>query len=1548
MYGGCSSDVSHMPPFSPAAGLTPEQLLAALVDPAGGVAVEAGSVQVRASADSAISLYDGSLAPLGIGAGVLITSGTAPGTTNTVGWFGQSNAYASGYQNGDADINAVVNSVFHTTSYDATALSFQFRVTDTTATSISFDLVFGSDEYPEWVDQFVDTAIVMVNGVNYALFEQNPNRPLTVISQNLAAGYFQNNVSNALPIEYDGVSRVLRIVAPILGGGALNSIKIAVADTGDHIYDSGLFVSGLRAGTTPGQGLVTRPTNLCTDSSDYVTGGLQGESFDLLGGDDHCFSGGGSDIVDGGAGNDTIDGGSGDDYLKGGSGSDHLIGDTGSDTAVYLGASSAYQISVDSVSGICSVTSLVDGSVDQLLGIEWLSFDDGRISLGGNTAGPAIPPEPPAVVDSPGVLVVTGVGAFGQVLTAELSDADGLTDPITWSWEFQAQGTTTWQAITDATASTFTVTVNEAGGHVRALANYTDGKGTVSQPLSAPKSIQEFETGDAVINLMQLEAPANAGVVTPLTTVLKRLIDLGLTPAQAGLTLTTVLGLPAGVKLHTYNALQVLQQAAGAADPLALHVEAITLQIGIIGSAANDDTGGKMALGIIKAAEQGKTLDLGLPADVAFLLDIPMPELGVPALVAQIIYSTESMGSEGSGGSWAGMNAIWLDFLNLHQGVVAPSIDVLTIDLNVAPIGFATAALPSAVRDQPYTLTPDQLLQGFSDDDFDPLSISGLVVNGGGQIVPQLDGSWQFIPDLGFIGPVEISYTVNDGQGLAIGGQLMFVVKPPNNPVTGSVLIGDGVTPAAPVQGTPITATYTLADADGLGTLSVSWSADGVLIAGANGFSFTPGQAQVGKVIRAKISYLDGYEYAESSESLPTALVANINDPATGTVTINGLSNGTALQGELLTASSVLVDPDGLGKVSYLWYANDVLLSGGGGNGGQGGGVGGATLLLSQAHVGKSIRVVATFTDGFGTVESVSSAATDPIVNVNDLPVGSVAIVGPASVGINLQATPTISDLDGVGAFTYQWRANGVAIAGATASTYLISATDLGKAIAVAVSYVDGYGQLETVLSGSTAPVVQPVTVTATGTAANDLLLGNALNDTLRGGLGDDTLVGYTGNDLLIGGDGIDQLLGGDGADLYLIEVAKDHLAAEVRDLGIGGVDEIRFADPGRAGTLTIAAADVGLERAVIGTGTAANATTTAATNLNIDARLAPNALTLLGNGGRNQLLGSAFDDSINGGVGADDLQGGGGNDTYVVDNAADAITEFAGQGIDRVQSPVSFLLPANVEDLELTDKAAINGTGNALVNRILGNAARNVMDGGAGVDLLQGGEAGDLYLISALGDHPQAEFSDTGLGGIDEVRVAGPDGTYVLFAGDTGIEQVVIGSGTAVAAVTTGRGAVNVNAAAIANGLLLVGNDGNNAIVGTAFADRFQSRLGNDTVTGGSGADIFLFDTAPDAVGNRDVITDFQPGVDRIQLKASIFVGAGTAGTTMAPGVFVAAAVASPVLDANDRILFNTTTGLLSFDGDGNGKKSSPIAFAQLPVGIAGLVTAADFQIVA
>ena len=139
-------------PFLPAAAIPLSQLVDALLDPAAGVAIEPGSLRLSASGADAVSLYDGSLAPLGIGPGLLLSTGRAPGPTNSVGWFGQDNSSSSGFFNGDADVDVVVNRVFRTKSYDATALSFAFRVTDPAATSISFDLVFGSDEYPEWVE----------------------------------------------------------------------------------------------------------------------------------------------------------------------------------------------------------------------------------------------------------------------------------------------------------------------------------------------------------------------------------------------------------------------------------------------------------------------------------------------------------------------------------------------------------------------------------------------------------------------------------------------------------------------------------------------------------------------------------------------------------------------------------------------------------------------------------------------------------------------------------------------------------------------------------------------------------------------------------------------------------------------------------------------------------------------------------------------------------------------------------------------------------------------------------------------------------------------------------------------------------------------------------------------------------------------------------------------------------------------------------------------------------------------------------------------------
>lgn len=304
-------------PASPTAGADAANALFA----GSGINVDPANIQIVGAASS-IGLYDGSLAGLGVGPGLLLTSGTMPGTVNLDPGFGWDNGMA-----GDADLDTVVNQVFATQSYDASSITFSFNNTDPAVTGISFNAVFGSEEYPEWVDAFVDVAAVMVNGQNYAFFNNDPNAPLSVVSPNLAAGYFNDNADGHLPIEYDGVSNLLTITAPVQMG--MNTIKIAIADTGDHILDSGLFLSNFK-GTNIGSGGVTQEVP-CTSGDDVVTGSNAAEHIDGQEGNDSISAGGGNDVVLGGIGDDSLDGGKGDDYLEGGDGKDSVNGGKGAD-----------------------------------------------------------------------------------------------------------------------------------------------------------------------------------------------------------------------------------------------------------------------------------------------------------------------------------------------------------------------------------------------------------------------------------------------------------------------------------------------------------------------------------------------------------------------------------------------------------------------------------------------------------------------------------------------------------------------------------------------------------------------------------------------------------------------------------------------------------------------------------------------------------------------------------------------------------------------------------------------------------------------------------------------------------------------------------------------------------------------------------------------------------------------------------------------------------------------------------------------------------------
>ena len=403
------------------------------------ITVDPNSIAI-VNGPTSISFYDGSLAALGIGSGLLITSGTVPGLTNTVPYFGIDNAMP-----GDPDLDAVVNTVFATTSYDATSISLNFDVTDPAVTGVSFKIVFGTDEYPEWVDQFVDIAIVEVNGVNVAHFGNDPNAVLSVVTSNLAAGYFIDNANSVLPIEYDGVSNVLSVFAPVHAG--TNTLKIAIADTGDHIYDSGLFISSMTATNVPVGGI-----NLdvpCTIGDDVKVGTDASESFNALAGNDSIDGGGGDDVIQGGDGQDDLQGGSGKDFLDGGvgpdnvnggadddtiqfSGDDQIDGGTGNDTllidASTLGAPVTLDISTPS-------QVLPDGST--ITGIEILNFTGG------------------AEVDA-----VTG-SAFGDIINT------GAGDDVVKGGAGDDQingGDGTDTAVFDGTSANYLVTALQGGG----------------------------------------------------------------------------------------------------------------------------------------------------------------------------------------------------------------------------------------------------------------------------------------------------------------------------------------------------------------------------------------------------------------------------------------------------------------------------------------------------------------------------------------------------------------------------------------------------------------------------------------------------------------------------------------------------------------------------------------------------------------------------------------------------------------------------------------------------------------------------------------------------------------------------------------------------------------------------------------------------------------------------------------------------------------------------------------------------------------------------
>jgi len=314
------------------------------------------------------------------------------------------------------------------------------------------------------------------------------------------------------------------------------------------------------------------------------------------------------------------------------------------------------------------------------------------------------------------------------------------------------------------------------------------------------------------------------------------------------------------------------------------------------------------------------------------------------------------------------------------------------------------------------------------------------------------------------------------------------------------------------------------------------------------------------------------------------------------------------------------------------------------------------------------------------------------------------------------------------------------------------------------------------------------------------------------------------------------------------------------------------------------------------------------------------------GGEGTDALYGLVGDDWLNGGKGVDNMAGGPGNDSYFVDSKDDRIMESPGEGCDEVFSKTSFSLKdraPNVERLTLAGtKNDDHATGNEMDNILTGTNGRNVLDGGLGNDMMAGGFGNDIYVIDSPGDVVVEEFA----GGIDEIRTA-VTAVLPLYVENLTLSSpgAMDGTGNAAPNKMVGNASANV----------LRGLAGNDDLSGGDGADLLDGGTGVDKLTGGRHADMFRFSSPLLLVGGcaeTDLVTDFRGGEgDRFQLSTSVFpalTGAAVSGVLKASAFL--ASTSGLATNTDQRILYNTSNGVLSYDSDGLGGASA-YAFAKL-----------------
>ncbi|NBB47172.1 hypothetical protein GVN24_02675 [Rhizobium sp. CRIBSB] len=477
---------------------------------------------------------------------------------------------------------------------------------------------------------------------------------------------------------------------------------------------------------------------------------------------------------------------------------------------------------------------------------------------------------------------------------------------------------------------------------------------------------------------------------------------------------------------------------------------------------------------------------------------------------------------------------------------------------------------------------------------------------------------------------------------------------------------------------------------------------------------------------------------------------------------------------------------------------------------------------------------------------------------------------------------------------------------GAGDDIYVIS----GSGVSIVESAGGGADEIRTsVANYSMAGFSNVEKLTYTGTS-NAVLTGNAGNNTILGGVGNDRLIGGAGADLLIGGAGVDTASYANAASAVTINLhSGTHLGDAAGDVFdsiegyLGSAFDDTFVGNSTGNTFNGGSGVDTIDYSSSTEGVNVNLTT----NSHSGGHASGDSLVSI-----ERVVGTAFDDIIASATAAHMLEGGAGDDTYLIGDQGVIVNEADASGLDTIITSVasySIAGTTGIERLTYNGSAAANLVGNAGDNVLTSGAGNDVLEGGVGDDELRGSVGDDTYVYSR-GDGNDRVIEDPAAGATDqlilqdisstEVQVqrlgsdlrlqipesyvgVGDSGSIVIvgaFAeGDhAGIDTIVFADG--VIWSTSDIQALVLNATSTEGDDLIEGFSGADVIDGKAGADVILGADGNEVIDGGLGDDIISTGSGNDTIVFRpdfgvDTVSDFQAGAasdDVIEFAGGLF----------------------------------------------------------------------------